>query len=306
MLFRSRSPTTVMMRALFVLGGMVLASAHDHAACAVEGSLSAGPLAESVMNIWAATQRCKKGGSKVACAIDITAAIESVDATITIIVKALAKCGALHTEHAACGMAVNHLIRDSAGLASEVGGALNACPWPVKANVPAVAEKLEQKTTLGYCVSDAGNSMKTLFAAVRSLSTIHADHDADNTLKLVQVLAELGSFLAGSVAHCESAIAGKEDSKAECASTVQGMVANLMNVADVGMKVHKACALSEDERLYLETDAQPATSSSSSMPLAMAALLPISAVLSFVAGSRFAKARSQNARSPDCEMLVEE
>jgi len=293
-----------MMRALFVLGGMVLASAHDQAACAVEGSLSAGPLAESVMNIWAATQRCEKGGSQVACAIDITSAIESVDATITIIVKALASCGALNTEHVQCGMAVNHLIRDTAGLAAEVGGALNACPWPVKASVAPVAAKLAQTTTLGFCVSDAGNSMKTLFAAVRSLSTMKADHDAHNSLKLVQVLAELGSFLAGSVAHCESAIAGKEDSKAECASTVQGMVANLMNVADVGMKVHAAC--SEDARLYLENGAEKATSSSSSMPLALAALLPISAVLSFVAGSRFAKARSQNARSADCEMLVEE
>ena len=112
--------------------------------------------------------------------------------------------------------------------------------------------------------------------------------------------------MAGSVAHCESAIAGKENSKAECASTVQGMVSNLMNVADVGMKVHKACGLSDAERLYLENGADKATSSSSSMPMALAALLPISAVLSFVAGSRFAKARSQNARSPDCEMLVEE
>jgi len=281
-----------------------MASAHDHAACAVEGSLSAGPLAESVMNIWAATQRCKKGGSKVACAIDITAAIESVDATITIIVKALSQCGALHTEHIQCGMAVNHLIRDTAGLASEVGGAFNACPWPVKANVADVPANLEQKTHLGYCVSDAGNSMKTLFAAVRSLSTMHADHDAHNTLKLVQVLAELGSFVAGSVANCESAIAGKEDSRAECASSVQGMVANLMNVADVGRKVHKACALTGDERLYLENGAEKA--SSSSMPLALAALLPISAVLSFVAGSRFAKARAQNARSADSEMLMEE
>jgi len=146
--------------------------------------------------------------------------------------------------------------------------------------------------------------MKTLFAAVRELSTMHADHDAHNSLKLVEVLAQLGSFLAGSVAHCESALANKEDSKAECASTVQGMVANLMNVADVGMTVHAAC--SSDARLYLENGAEKATSSSSSMPLALAALLPISAVLSFVAGSRFAKARSQNARSADCEMLVEE
>jgi len=294
-----------MMRALFVLGGMFVASASDHGECAVEGSLSVGPLADSVMNIWAATQRCVKGGSKVECEIDITAAIQSVDATITIIVDALRDCGALHTEHAACGLAVNHLIRDSAGLASEVGGALNACPWPVKANGLAVPTKMERSTTLGYCVSDATNSMKTLFAAVRALSTMHKDHDAQNTLKLVQVLAELGSFLAGSVANCKVAIAGgAEDSKAECASTVQGMVANLMNVADVGMKVHAAC--SSDARLYLENGAEKATSSSSSMPLALAALLPISAVLSFVAGSRFAKARSQNARSADCEMLVEE
>jgi len=300
-----------MMRALFILGGMVLASAADQAKCAVEGGGAVGPLADSILNVWAATTRCEKGGSTVECAIDITAAVQSVDNMITIIVKALADCGSLHMEHAECGMAVNHLIADSAGLASEVGGALNACPWPVAATGLAVPTKLEQATTLGHCVVDATNSMKTLFAAVHTLSTMHADCESaggkcdHNALKLVEVLSQLGSFVAGAVAHCKGYM-GEKDTKAVCASTVQAMVSNLANVADVGMSVHKACALSEEQRLYLESDSAKATSSSSSLPMALAALLPISAVLSFVAGSRFAKVRAQNARAPDCEMLVEE
>jgi len=299
-----------MMRALFVLGGMVLASAADTAGCAVEGGGAVGPLADSILNVWAATTRCKKGGSSVECEIDITAAVASVDSMITIIVKALADCGSLHMEHAECGMAVNHLIADSAGLASEVGGALNACPWPVAASGLAVPTKLEGTTTLGYCVTDATNSMKTLFAAVHALSTMHSDCESaggkcdHNALKLVEVLSQLGSFVAGAVAHCQGYM-GVKDTKAVCASTVQGMVSNLVNVADVGMAVHKACALTAEQRLYLESDSPKATSSSS-LPMALAALLPISAVLSFVAGSRFSKARAQNARSPDCEMLVEE
>jgi len=300
-----------MMRALFVLGGMFLASAHDSAKCAVEGGDAVGPLGESIMNIWAATQRCEKGGSSMACEIDITAAISSVDTMISIIVKSLKHCGYLHMEHPKCGMAVNHLIADSAGLASEVGTALGACPWPVPATTLAVPAKLERKTSLGYCVVDATNSVKTLFAAVHTMSTMHADCEKaggkcdHNALKLVEVLSQLGSFVAGAVAHCKAA-AGGSDTKAVCASTVQGMVNNLVNVADVGMSVHKACALTDEQRLYLEADSQTATSTSSSLPMALAALLPISAVLSFVAGSRFAKARAQSVRSPDCEMLVEE
>jgi len=297
-----------MMRALLVLGGMTLASAQ----CAVEGGGAVAPLGEAIMNIWAATTRCEKGGSSMECEIDITAAVSSVDSMISIIVKSLADCGYLHMKHPACGMAVNQLITDTSGLASEVGGALAACPWPVKETGVAVPAKLQQTTTLGYCVVDATNSVKTLFAAVHQMSTMHADCESaggkcdHNALALVEVLSQLGSFVAGAVAHCKGAAGVAADTKAVCASTVQGMVSNLVNVADVGMSVHKACALTAEQRLYLENDAEKATSSSSSLPMALAALLPISAVLSFVAGSRFSKARAQNARSPDCEMLVEE
>jgi len=42
------------------------------------------------------------------------------------------------------------------------------------------------------------------------------------------------------------------------------------------------------------------------MPLVLAALLPISAVFSFVAGSRFAKSRAQSVREADCEQLMQE
>jgi len=75
--------------------------------------------------------------------------------------------------------------------------------------------------------------------------------------------------------------------------------------AEAGLKVKGECKVDEADRLYLENGEKAATSNS--MPLALAALLPISAVLSFVAGSRFAKYRSQQgAREADCEQLMME
>merc|ERR1719231_576969 len=71
------------------------------------------------------------------------------------------------------------------------------------------------------------------------------------------------------------------------------------------LKVKGECQVDEADRLYLENGEKAATSNS--MPLALAALLPISAVLSFVAGSRFSKYRSQQgAREADCEQLMME
>ena len=77
------------------------------------------------------------------------------------------------------------------------------------------------------------------------------------------------------------------------------------NVGRASTAMSKACKVEGAQRLYLEDDeasTSPAASTGS-VTLALAALLPITAVLSFVGGTRLAKARAQPAR--DCESLMD-
>jgi hypothetical protein len=297
-----------MMRAVLVLGAIVLASAHDAAQCALDGAQSVDELAETTLNIWAATERCGKTGSKTECAIDIAESISSVNGMINTIVRSVENCGTLSTEHDQCAMAVSELTAASAGLAAAVGNVYDGCP-KLAAKTAAGGRRLGHPldTRLGHCIVNAKEAVTTLFSAADSFSHIHKDCETagakceNNALSLVAGLAKLGAFLAGAVDTCMV----NPNVKAECAEDSLKLVAGLHAVAKAGMGVSGACKVDEADRLYLENGGKAATSNS--MPLALAALLPISAVLSFVAGSRFAKYRSQQgAREPDCEQLMME
>jgi len=286
------------MRRVLVLGAVAGASA-GNAACALDGAASVDSMANAALNIWAATKRCDEGAAHNAmCAVDIASSIGSVNDMVTTIVSAVDGCGAIKTSHYACGMAVGGLTSASAALAASTAGMLANCKTDEKqssANPPALA------TGLGNCVVDAKMSMTSLFDATHKLAVVKKDGSNTNVLNVVSALANLGSFLAGSVAQC-SAFEGKGNADAACASHSLGLVAALHNVANSGINIADKCKVTKDERLYLENG--EATPTGSSMPLALAALLPVSAVLSFVAGSRFAKSRQQTVREADCEQLV--
>merc|ERR1712232_1266632 len=131
-------------------------------------------------------------------------------------------------------------------------------------------------------------------------------HCIHNSIKIVSAFAALGEYLAGAVGHC-SHHHSKQSVDAFCAKWSLALVKDVHDVARASVNLAKHCDLSDAERLYLEDDDEspisPATTGSS-MTLALAALLPISAALSFVVGSRFARSRSQEAPVRDFESLM--
>jgi len=293
-----------MMRPILMLGAIALASAESKARCAIDGSKAMDSTANAALNIWAATKRCdkKSASSDAMCAVDIASSIHSVNDMITTIVSAVEDCGAIHTSHYACGMAVGGLTSASAALAAATAGVLARCPTSLKQDYKNAG--LDEATYLGKCVVDAKSSMTSLFSASHKLSSVSAAKEADvAALSVVAGLADLGSFLAAAVDDC-SLFKGAGDESADCASHSLALVAALNNVARAGIEIADKCKVTKEERLYLENG--EATPKGSSMPLALAALLPISAVVSFVAGSRFAKARAQSVRESDCEQLMQE
>lgn len=292
-----------MMRKTLMFGAIAFVGA-DKAACAIDGSKAMDAAAEAGLNIWAATKRCDKGESSHAmCAVDIASSIESVNNMAMTIVSAVEECGAIHTSHYKCGMAVGGLTSASAALAAATAGVLTKCHTPL--HQADADDGLGQTTALGNCVMDAKESMTSLFEASHELASVnHADDENVAALNVVNALGNVGRFLASAVNQC-SLFKGKGDETAECASHSIGLIGALDRIGAAGINIAGACKESAADRLYLET-ANKAASTGSSMPLALAALLPISAVLSFVAGSRFAKARAQSVREADCEQLLEE
>merc|ERR1711865_1342855 len=157
---------------------------------------------------------------------------------------------------------------------------------------PTAALKVGRK-----CVVDVKHSLKSLFKSIKYMTQIQHKCDenshkcAKNGVKLVAALAGLGEYLAGIVGHC---VAG-DQANVLCASASAKTVKELTNVAKGGVELSHHCHLSES-RLYAlgdETDEtnNPKDVTSSSLTLALAAMLPLAAVLGFMGGSRLSKAR---------------
>merc|ERR1712178_228046 len=103
---------------------------------------------------------------------------------------------------------------------------------------------------------------------------------------------EIGEYVSGAVGHCT--VPTNHD--AVCASDVIGLLRETAGLAEAATSVATECQLSEAERLFLASDevempkaAAPVPASTNFMTMGLAALLPVAAALSFVAGRRMAK-----------------
>jgi len=320
------------MRALVLLTGLFLASGADTVTCALDGAEAVDEMLDSAVYIMASMTRCGKKASNtndVACAMDVSAAIESVNGMINVIMKAIGKCGALKDDHFKCGLAVGVLTRSFAGLASASAGIVAKCPIGNKlggGNVKTVAEANEDAARyggdkakplgintinpmpagMGECVINVKDTVKALFKAIKRIMTLKdncedtaSEHCAHNTIKVVSSFSALGEYLAGAIGKCDA----KSHSTALCAEMSLRLVREVENVGRASVAMTKDCDVGGAERLYLEdADAStPATDNKATM--ALAALLPLTAVVAFVGGSRFAKTRPQ--MTEDSEMLVQ-
>jgi len=266
----------------------------DNADCAVDGAQAMNQFSDAAIFVWAATKRCGKATeSKVKCEVDITSAMQSVTDMITVIVSAVGDCGAIKTDHQACGMAVGELTSAAAGLAAASGGIADACP-KTKNNLPdGKPTGLGQATNLGLCIVDAKSVVASLFSASKLLSEAGGvcqgkefgskSSCAYKALDIVSALADMGSFLGASVNDCTS-LKGDGNADAGCSSNILAAISSLHAVAEAGMHIDRDCRV-ESSRLYL-ADQEIAAKGTSFLNLALVACLPVAAVLSFVLGRR--------------------
>merc|ERR1719162_2952573 len=252
------------MRSLLFLSAIATAVA-GNADCAIDGAKAMDEFSDAAIFIWAATKRCGKAKeSQVKCEVDIASAIQSVNNMINVIVNAVGDCNAIKTDHQACGMAVSELTSAAAGLAAASGG-----------------------------IVDAKSVVGSLFSASKLLSEVGGvcqgkefgskSSCAYKALDIVSALADMGAFLGASVNDCTS-LKGNGNADAGCSSAIIAAVSSLTAVAEAGMHIDRECRV-DSSRLFIQ-EHEVAAKGTSFLNLALAACLPIAAVLSFVMGRR--------------------
>lgn len=264
------------------------------------------------------------------CEIDVASAIESVNAMINVILKAFYKCGTLKTLNPGCGLAVSKLTQSSAGIAAAVGGLMQKCPdtWPNGTSLQEEfapgfqphdalkwkrAFKMPFQVGIAMCVLDAKDSLKSLMKAIKAITTVKeqcAESGREctaNVFRIIGAFAGLGEFLAGAVGHCRST----PKSLVHCGSEIAMLVHHLTVLAEAGTVMSKHCnrvmqvipivpfsdsgqktpSQLYDEDLVVLPQRRPSTQPSKYVTVLLAAMIPATAVMSFVGGRVFGNHR---------------
>lgn len=303
------------MMQLVFLSVLALASADprlaEQGSCLVDSAEAVSDLMDGSMFIWASVARCGHAGEMVKCEINIASAIQSVNSMINVILRALDKCGDIHTANAECGIAASVLTKSTAGLTASSGGIIQKCfQHPAHGN-----NFVHQEPAM--CVVNIKNTAKSLFKTIKAFMTVKnncKEQDsracASNALSIVAAFAGMGEYLAGALGQCSpNGFVG-----ARCAQEGEMLVHHLMKVSQAGVDLSAACGekpapvvipgvtqgptkapdlgILDTGRLYSEDAAKTKTVMGASPNFLLAAFLPVTAIVSFVGGRSYANRRS--------------
>merc|ERR1719326_1964568 len=162
--------------------------------CALNGARAVDDLLDSATYIWASVQRCQKPGAaapnnhgnQILCAMDVSSAIEAVNAMVNVILKGVEKCGDLEGKNAKCGLAVGALTKTFAGVAASSSGVTAKCPNALNGNKgltflvndPNVNEgqsalaSAAQQASFAQCIVNVKDLTKSIFKASKRLVTV--------------------------------------------------------------------------------------------------------------------------------------
>jgi len=309
-----------MMRSICFLSILVAASGEltmaEKGQCLVDSGEAVSDAMDAALFIWAAAKRCGRQGLELKCAIDITAAVKSVNSMVNVLLHTLDKCDALHGAHKACGMQASKLTEQTAGLgqAAEM-----------------VAQKCEKNAVVApstgtaavMCTLSLKNTAKHLFKTISALrkstsACSTGDHEActANILEIVASFAAVGEYIAGTVGQCQRASGALASRTKEelCAGAVQGLVHFTAKAAEAGVNLKGACSgpkitvgieqaqqpgtvvIEEGTRLYAQDGVKVAGIPAANFVLA--AFLPVTAIVGFVGGRFYAgrRARTEQTR----------
>lgn len=279
------------------------------ATCALDSARAVDDLLDAIVYIFASMERCTPGQEdKIRCTMDVSATIESVNKAVNIIVAAVQNCGKITTAKPLCGQAIGLLTRATASVTSASAGIAANCEKSRR-----LAGGFSNK--FGQCAINVKDSIKSLFKTVKRAMVLSdgctvpdSPQCGDSAILLVDALTGLAEYISGAVAKCD--VHPANTANAACAQMTARLSHALGDVSDAGIRLDENCKPDATERLFLANfdgnKVTPTTSGTNSLTVALAAFLPITAVVAFVGGKRLAKVRSVAEPVADEEMLVQE
>lgn len=296
----------------------------DQTACSINGARALDELIDSAVFMWASVDRCQKKGHMLQCEMDVAQTLESVAGTANFVVNALRDCAGINTTE--CGKKAGVLAQASAGLAAAVGGIVDRC---VNSNTSQVGISARPGEGWIHCFVDAKGALRSLLEAWPAVSEARASCTAktdkmvclDAALSVVGALGGLGQFGAGAIGTCKQlkSLGGTNSKSVACASHISQAIHHASWFSKAAIAMSKECGntqkvlVLQKQRLYeIQKDSAEGVSSGnsetcgglvcslrqSSVTMALGALLPVTALVGFVGGSRFAKHRHKQHEGP--------
>jgi len=269
-------------------------------------------------------KRCDDAKEQTKCAIDISNAVESTTGMVNVIMKTLERCSHLGLEHTKCGKASSELTQSLAGVTAASLEVKEKCPKDFASGFgttaitpPTVAAVTAQHdwhhASAAMCVVDLKESAHSLFSSISAFSMIKTDCEGEagkrrcaaNTLKIVSALAELGHYMVGALGHCT-----KNIKITHCGGEVAELVGAVTEFSSASIQMSEHCSAEASARagektvaieVPVEVGVTPRLYSESQgtdhstggvLNIALAAFLPITAIVSFVGGRFLASRRA--------------
>jgi len=212
--------------------------------CLVDSGEAVSDAMDAALFIWAAAKRCGKANLELKCAIDITAAVKSVNSMVNVLLQTLDKCDALHGANKACGMQASKLTEYTAGLGQAAETVAQKCENNTVV-VPSTG------TAAVMCTLSLKNTGKHLFKAISAIQKAspkcasgNGEACAANALEIIASFAAMGEYLAGTVGQCQRATGALASRTKEelCAGAVGGLVHHTSKAAEAGINLKRACS----------------------------------------------------------------
>lgn len=282
--------------------------------CMVDGGEAVNDAADAAMFIWAAYKRCDKAKEEIKCVIDISSAIESVNGMVNVMLRAMDKCHHLKAKNSKCGMAAGRLTKNLAGLTAASADIIQKCPnaW---GRAHSAAPQFNH--VMALCVVDIKDTAKSLFKLVREFMEVKPNckkednrHCVANSFRIIGAFSAIGEYLAGAIGHCSKDPKRNDDTLCGQASSM--LLHHTVDFAAAATDLSRECQrkkhhhhpkpqqvnveiqvprLFEEEEEEDVSDGKEGRTGTSYTTFILGAFLPITAIVGFVGGRRYASNR---------------
>jgi hypothetical protein len=304
-----------MMRSVLLLACVSSASAVNEVQCTYNAAQAVDEIMDAAVFMWAAVERCGKSNSQIDCTVDVATTIQSLNGMANVIIKALDDCGGIKTD--SCGAAAGQLTEAIAGLTAAGGGVVDQCSSRSRQNdhpggdmILCVVNVKDTTRSLLQMVQrsiDANKECKgTGTVQNRTISLLAGHETAEcgaDAMSVISALAAMGQYISGSVARCAPQPLNEQtEVDLDCSKQVSAFVRHASGIAAAATRMSFECGQSSSRLYELAQHADKAATSTSPVTLALFAFLPLTAVVAFVGGNRFAKARENSEQEREVEL----